>query len=210
MIISEKLFKNIFFDFWYRFGEPPWIIGEAQPDLVEAVEKGEFCGPTVLDAGCGTGSNAIYLASKGFQVTGVDVSAKAISIAKQKAREEKVDVKFITLDALKISSLATKFDTIIDFGLFHNFAGDGRECYVRALSDVCVSNGQLLMQCLGDKAGKYGVFPHKYGPQPLSQAEIRSSFSKGWKIKRIQMGMCKSNEKYENYSSWFTNLTSTA
>ena len=210
VILNKTSFKNLFFDLWYRFGEPPWIIDEAQPDLVEAETKGEICGPTVLDAGCGTGNNAIYLASKGFKVTGVDVSAKAISIAKQKAREAKVEVIFITLDALKITTLAKKFDTIIDFGLFHNFAGDSRERYVRALSDICVSNGQLLMQCLGDKAGKYGVYPHKYGPQPLSQDAIRASFSKRWKIKWIHSGMCKSNEKFENYSSWLTNMTSIA
>ncbi len=77
------LIKNLFFDLWYRFGKPPWIIDQAQPDLIAAVEKGEVCGPTVLDVGCGAGDNAIYLASRGFDVNGIFVSAKAISIAKQ-------------------------------------------------------------------------------------------------------------------------------
>ncbi len=208
MLLNQKSVKNIFFDLWYRFGEPPWTINEAQPDLVEAVSDGEIRGPTVLDAGCGTGDNAIYLASKGFKVTGVDVSAKAISIAMQKARDAKVDVKFITLDALNISSLAMKFDTIIDFGLFHNFAGDSRERYVRELSDVCVSKGQLLMLCIADQAGEYEVYPHRY-PRPLSQDEIRASFSDGWHIEWIRLGVGKSNPKYKDYSSWLTAMTST-
>ena len=140
MILKKGLFKNLFFDLWYRFGKPPWIIDRAQPDLIAAAEKGEVRGPTVLDVGCGTGDNAIYLVSRGFNVTGVDVSAKAIDIAKQKARKVKVDVTFITLDALNIKNLGKKFDTIIDFGLFHNLKNDC-ESYVHALSDVCVSKG---------------------------------------------------------------------
>ncbi len=207
MIFKKGSFKNLFFDLWYRIGKPPWIIDQAQPDLIAAAENGEVSGPTVLDVGCGAGNNAIYLAGRGFDVTGVDVSAKAISIAKQKAREAGVDVTFITLDALNIGTLGKRFDTVIDFGLFHNFEGDNRERYVRALSDVCVSKGQLLMQCLGDQAGEYDVYPHRFGPQPLSQDEIRASFSEGWKIEWIRLGVCKSNQS-EDYSSWLTAMTS--
>ena len=199
--------KNLLFDLWYRFGKPPWIIDQAQPDLIAAVEKGEVCGPTVLDVGCGAGDNAIYLAGRGFDVTGVDVSAKAISIAKQKAREAAVDVTFITLDALKIGTLAKKFDTVIDFGLFHNLKGD-RERYVRALSDVCVSKGQLLMACFSDQAGEYPVYPKRY-PPTVSQDEIRAAFSDGWKIDWFRLGVCKVHKKFDNYSSWLTAMTST-
>jgi len=207
MIFKKSSVKNLFFNLWYKFGKPPWIIDQAQPDLIAAAEKGEVCGPTVLDVGCGVGNNAIYLASRGFDVTGVDVSAKAISIAKQKANQAEVDVTFITLDALKIGTLAKRFDTVIDFGLFHNIVGANRERYVHALSDVCVSKGQLLMQCLGDQAGEYDVYPHFY-PKTLSQDEIRASFSEGWQIEWIRLGLCKSNN-YGDYSSWLTAMTST-
>ncbi len=85
MLIKKRSFKSLLFDLFYRLTKPPWIIDQAQPDLIAAAEKGEVRGPTVLDVGCGSGDNAIYLASRGFKVTGVDFSAKAISIAKQKA-----------------------------------------------------------------------------------------------------------------------------
>ncbi len=205
MLIKKRSLKNLFFDLWYRFGTPPWIIDGAQPDLIAAAEKGDVCGPTVLDVGCGSGDNAIYLASRGFDVTGVDVSAKAISIAKQKAREAKVDVTFITLDALELGTLAKRFDTVIDIGLFHNLEGDDRERYVRVLSDVCASKGQFLMGCLGDQAGEYDVYPHFY-PKTLSQDEIRASFSEGWQIEWIRLGVAHSN--LENFSSWLTSMKS--
>ncbi len=208
MLIKKRSFKSLIFDLWYRFGEPPWIIDQAQPDLIAAAEKGEVRGPTVLDVGCGDGYNAIYLASCGFDVTGVDFSAKAISIAKQKALEAEVDVTFITLDALNIGTLAKRFDTIIDFGLLHNIVGGKRGRYIRALSAVCVSKGQLLMLCLADQAGEYDVYPHRY-PQPLSQDEIRAIFSEGWQIEWIRLGVGKSNQKHEDYASWLASMTST-
>ena len=208
MKFKKGSLKNLFFDLWYRFGKPPWIIDQAQPDLIVAKRKGEIYGPAILDVGCGNGDNAIYLASCGFDVTGVDISAKAIKIAKQKAREVGVNVTFIILDALEIGTLNKKFDTIIDIGLFHNISGNDRSRYVRALSDVCVSKGQFLMLCFSDQKGEYDVYPKRY-PKPMSQDEIRMAFSEGWKIEWFRMGVIKSHEKYKNYSSWLTALTST-
>ncbi|MCH7612510.1 MAG: class I SAM-dependent methyltransferase, partial [Candidatus Marinimicrobia bacterium] len=147
-------------------------------------------------------------AGRGFDVTGVDISAKAISIAKQKASEAEVDVTFITLDALNIGTLANRFDTVIDFGLFHNLGDADRRRYVRALSEVCVSKGQFLMMCLGDEAGEYPVYPKRY-PPTMSQDDIRTYFSEGWKIEWFRLGICKVHEKFENYSSWLTAMTST-
>ncbi len=207
--MSKKgLLKNLFFDLWYRFGKPPWIIDQAQPDLIATAEKGEIRGPTVLDVGCGSGDNAIYLARRGFEVTGVDFSAKAIRIAKQKAREAEVAVTFLTLDALKIGTLDKRFDTVIDFGLFHNLGDADCRRYVRALSEVCVSKGQFLIGCLGAEAGEYPVYPNRY-PPTVSKDDIRASFSEGWKIEWFRVGVCKAHEKFENYSSLLTAMTST-
>lgn len=202
----KQSFKNLLFNLWYKFGKPPWIIDGAQPDLIAVVEKGDVCGPTILDVGCGNGENAIYLAKCGFDVTAVDVSAKAIVFAKQKANEAGVNVTFIALDVLEIGTLNKKFDTIFDSGLFHNITGDARERYLHVLSDVCVSKGQFLMLCCSDQAGEYEVYPHRY-PKPMSQDEIRGAFAEYWKIEWFRMGMVKSNEKYKNYSSWLTAMT---
>jgi len=206
MIFKKGSLKNVLFNLWYKFGKPPWIIDQAQPDLIVAVNKGDVCGPTILDVGCGNGDNAIYLASCGFDVTAVDFSIKAIEIAKQKARKAGVEVTFIALDALKIGTLNKKFDTVIDFGLFHNITGNAREHYVRALSGVCVSNGQFLMSCVGDQAGEYDVYPNRY-PKPMSQNYIGATFSEYWKIEWFRLGVLKSNEKYKDYSSLLTSMT---
>ena len=209
MFIKKMSIKKIFFDLWYRFGKPPWVIDEAQPDLIAAVSDGFVRGPAVLDVGCGTGDNAVYLAGRGFSVTGVDFSAKAISIAKRKALKAAVDATFITLDAFNLGTLAKKFDTVIDFGLFHNLEGKNRERYVRSLRDVCASKGQLLLHCFSDQRGKDEVYPERFGPRPMSQDKIRTSFTEGWQIEWIRSASYKSNHQGEQYSAWLTSIICT-
>ena len=63
----------------YR-GLPPWEIGHPQPAIVDLAAGGGI-GRSVLDAGCGTGENALYLAEQGHEVWGIDVSQLAIEQA---------------------------------------------------------------------------------------------------------------------------------
>jgi 2-polyprenyl-3-methyl-5-hydroxy-6-metoxy-1,4-benzoquinol methylase len=58
----------------------PWDIGRPQPALVRLAAEGGFAG-AVLDAGCGTGENALHVAALGLQVLGVDVAETAVSTA---------------------------------------------------------------------------------------------------------------------------------
>lgn len=79
----QKRSKNDFQTF--NAGErPPWAIGWPQKPFVAMAEQ---IGATTLDAGCGTGENALSLASRGKKVTGVDFVDEAIRRAKQKAQE---------------------------------------------------------------------------------------------------------------------------
>jgi SAM-dependent methyltransferase len=70
----------------YRDGPAPWDIGRPQPAVVRLAARGGFTG-TVLDAGCGTGENALHLASLGLDVLGVDVAETALAIAPERARD---------------------------------------------------------------------------------------------------------------------------
>ena len=63
------------------------------------------------------------------------------------------------------------------------------------------------MGCFSDQAGEYAVYPRFY-PKPMSQDDIRASFSEGWKIEWIRLGGAQSNIS-ENYSAWLTSMTST-
>jgi len=74
----------------------------------------------VLDAGCGTGENALHVASLGLSVLGFDVAETALAIARQKATDRGIEVEFATADAFHLERLGRRFQTVLDCGLFHN------------------------------------------------------------------------------------------
>src|SRR3972149_10558536 len=95
-----KLFWNV----QYVFGRPRWDTGITPPELVEVVEDGVVPRGRALDIGCGTGTNAIYLAKRGFQVVGTDIAWLAIRKARQKARDAGVVAAFYASEATKLGT----------------------------------------------------------------------------------------------------------
>ena len=82
-------------------GVPPWDIGHPQREVLALADAGSFRSP-VLDAGCGTGENALALAARGLEVVGLDASPRAIGKAMDKARERRLDgVDFLVADAVE-------------------------------------------------------------------------------------------------------------
>jgi SAM-dependent methyltransferase len=83
----------------YLDGPAPWDIGEPQPAILRLAGEGAFAG-AVLDAGCGTGENALHVASLGLHVLGVDVAETALSIVREKAAGRGIDAEFVVAEAL--------------------------------------------------------------------------------------------------------------
>lgn len=95
----------------YRDGPAPWDIGRPQPAIARLASAGGFAG-TVLDAGCGTGENALHVAARGLSVVGVDVAQTALAMARAKAEMRGLDVEFVAADALRLQRLGRRFTTI--------------------------------------------------------------------------------------------------
>jgi SAM-dependent methyltransferase len=166
------------FESAYRNGPPPWDIGRPQPALVRLAEDGLITGE-VLDVGCGTGENALYLASLGLTVTGVDAAPTAIAQAEAKAAARAGSARFLVADALELETLGHPFDTVIDCGLFHTFTDDDRERFARSLHRAVRPGGRYVLLCFSDQqAGDLG-------PRRVSQSEIRATFAAGWRIESI-------------------------
>lgn len=162
----------------YDDGPAPWDIGEPQPAVVRLASSGGFTG-RVLDAGCGTGENALHLASLGLPVLGVDVAGTALAIARAAADDRGLDVEFAAADALRLHDVGRTFDTVLDCGLFHTFDGDERTAYVASLASVTAHGGTVHVLCFGDGAGA--------GPHPVTRDELRSAFGSadGWHVAAI-------------------------
>ncbi len=163
-----------FFNSAYE-GIPPWDIGRPQKEFIRLAENGEISGK-VLDAGCGTGENALYLAGLGFEVWGIDAAPSAIKKAKENAKKRGITINFLVSDALKLQFLQNKFDTIIDCGLFHVFSDEERPIFTASLSSALHPGGKYFILCFSEHE------PGSYGPRRVTQAEIRAAFRKGWKI----------------------------
>jgi SAM-dependent methyltransferase len=102
----------------YASGNTPWDSGKPSEELRRALNAERLTGNSVLEFGCGTGTNAVALARCGFAVTAVDSVEQAIKTARDKARAAAVDVDFRVADVLK-GDLGGPYDILFDRGVYH-------------------------------------------------------------------------------------------
>jgi SAM-dependent methyltransferase len=176
------------FDKLYR-GEPafegaptprgiPWDIRQAQPRLMELEALGGFSGE-VLDIGCGLGDNAIYLASRGHSVTGLDGSPAAIEEARRRAADAGVTVTFDVADATDLSGYEGRFDTVVDSALYHCLDDDARRAYIAALYRATRPGARLHLSCFSEGQVNGLVAPMGHVPE----SNIRDTLTaNGWRI----------------------------
>ena len=158
---------------------PPWDIGHPQPVFVRLADQGLLAG-RVLDSGCGTGEHTLLAAAHGAEATGIDVSARAIGLARAKAAERGSAARFETGDVLRLGDLGVAFDTIIDSGVFHVFDDEDRARYVASLASALRPGGRCYLICFSDRQ------PGDAGPRRVSQDELRAAFGDGWAVASIE------------------------
>jgi len=158
-------------------GQPPWDIGKPQKPFIDVADQTTG---SVLDAGCGTGDTALFLAGRGCQVTGIDFIAEAIRRAKQKAAKQGVQATFLVKDAMTLKDWTERFDNVIDCGLFHVFSDEDRRRYVEGLATVLKSGGRVFLMCF------WGEEPGTQRPRRVSRKETKDAFSQGWVIESIE------------------------
>ena len=172
---------------------PPWDVGVPQPAFVALVKDGEIRPGRALDAGCGTGENAIMLARSGCTVAGIDVSPRAIgeAVTKAKAAGPHVHIDFMVGNALELDRYfgPGSFDTAIDSGLFHALADEERPVYARQVHRVLRPGGGYFMLCFSDQQ------PGEWGPRRVSRGEIERTFAPLFRINYIRDSHFLSNTR---------------
>jgi SAM-dependent methyltransferase len=164
----------------YLDGPAPWDLGRPQPAVVRLAARGAFRGP-VLDAGCGTGENALHLAALGLPVLGVDVAGTALAVARQHAADRGLAAEFAAADALHLERLGRRFATVLDCGLFHSLDADERRTYLASLASVTEAGAILHVLCFADTGPDAG-------PHPVSRDALSGAFAvgTGWELAAVE------------------------
>ena len=188
------------FEATYQAGHAPWDIGRPQPEIVTLAAEGEIVGD-VLDVGCGTGENALYLASLGRRVVGVDAAPTAVARARAKAAERALPATFLVADALDLAKLRRRFETVVDCGLFHTFEPEQRRLYAHSLCEVLSPGGTLQLLCFSDEE------PPGPGPRRIAQYELGDAFRGIFVTSRIRPGRFETTEPGWTPRAWIATLT---
>ena len=149
---------------------PGWDVGRPCSHLVKAVEDGTFRPGRAIVFGCGSGTNAVYLARKGFEVTGVDVAPTALAIAQNKAQKEGVKVDWVMADVLSLPKMEP-FDLIFDRGCYHHICLYNSAGYVEALRRLSHPGTQAMILAGSPADGNSG------GPPRVKKETISNDFS---------------------------------
>ena len=104
----------------HDFRKLPWETVKPDEELVRILKEGKMKKCKVLDIGCGSGTNSIFLAKHGFDVVGVDISPTAIKLAKKRTKDVGVKVKLLVANAYILKFAKNSFDFVFDRGCFHH------------------------------------------------------------------------------------------
>lgn len=141
--------KKWLYELVYRFVPGNWIFGSNSKieGLVELAIEGRIEPGRAITLGCGLGRETIYLAKKGFEVTGLDFSPTAIKRARRKAIAEGVEVQFIVDDLTNLQDVSGTFDLITDFGALNDMSQKARDLYAQNVFPLTYPGSRYLMFC---------------------------------------------------------------
>ena len=158
---------------------PGWDTGRTSTNLQKAVTNDLIEPGRAAVLGCGTGTNAIYLAKQGFEVTGIDIAPTALNLAKAKADKASVDIDWLLADVTRAPKLKP-FDVIFDRGCYHGVRSANAAGYVNTLRQLTRCGSRILI--LAGNANEQ----RQYGPPRVKEEEIRSDFASGFRIVELQ------------------------
>jgi SAM-dependent methyltransferase len=163
----------------YAAGQMPWDKGEPDDNLVELVRQGRVTKGRVLEIGCGTGTNALWLAAQGFEVVALDVAPLAIERAKAKAaaapqdvaKRCKLEVRDILAADLPAELQGAGFQLAFDRGCFHVFdEAKDQQTFAARIAKALAPSG-LWLSLLGSTEGP----AREMGPPRRSARDITAA-----------------------------------
>jgi SAM-dependent methyltransferase len=188
--------RRWFFEWQYWFGKPRWDTNVTPPEVVTYIANTTTRG-RALDVGCGTGTNAIFLAQHGFEVVAVDFSRAAIARARAKARRARVAIDFYVADVTRLDFLHTPFDFVLDIGCLHGVDSAHRARYAEHLARLTRAGAMFMLYAFAP--------PPPDAPRSrlrsagITEEQVRALFAAHFDVERVQHG----TERGERASAWY-------
>jgi SAM-dependent methyltransferase len=166
------MISSLFYRLAYRSGTPRWDSPEPRPELAELAQRRPP--GRVLDLGCGTGSDVLYLASLGWEAVGVDFVPQAIAIARSRAAASGSSATFIVGDVTRLreAGVVGPFDLVIDVGCYHGIPAGRRDAYGAGVAAVTGPGGDLYLAGISDPPAAWRVL----GAAGLRADDVRHRF----------------------------------
>jgi SAM-dependent methyltransferase len=141
------------FNLRYLLGKTRWDTGIVPPEVRDFVLN--HPPGRAMDLGCGTGTNLVFLASRGWQVDGVDFSRLAVNAARRRLRNAGLVAGVWQDDVTTLASIQSEYNYILDIGCYHQLNPDGRQAYRANLNRLMAPACVLMMygHCWTPKSG---------------------------------------------------------
>ncbi|QDT53163.1 tellurite resistance protein TehB [Caulifigura coniformis] len=160
----------------YRDGNLPWDTGRPSSELQRVLSRHAIGPCRALDLGCGTGTNSVWLAQQGFDVTGIDVAALAIERATERARAAGVNAKFVAADILKLPDPDRPFSFFFDRGCYHAVRRGAPAAYVPVIARQLAPGASGLI--LAGNANE----THSPGPPVVTDLQLHDELGVAFNI----------------------------
>ena len=164
----------------YRDGDMRWDSGLPSRELGRLLGEWPTSRGRAIELGCGTGTNAIFLATLGFQVTGVDCSPTAIRLAEEKAQSKEVSVEWVEADVQHFGAGSSPFGLVFDRGCYHCCRRVDLPGYLESLRNV-TSTGSRYIGLMGNADD-----PNPDGPPRVTAEEVCGELSPLFKILQLR------------------------
>jgi SAM-dependent methyltransferase len=165
----------------YRSGVTPWDSGRPSEELERVLAEVKIAPCRAVELGCGTGTNAVWLAQQGFDVTACDISSLALAKARQRARDAGVATRFLEANVLDpLTDLAGPFDFFFDRGCYHVVRRENVEAYLDTLRRL-THPGSVGLILTGNARQ-----PHDPGPPVVSEEELRAELGRVVEILQLR------------------------
>ena len=180
---------SAFYKIAYQVGFHPWEDLADHPPFADTLtrliarEEGDGGPPfgRALDVGSGSGVWGVSLAQRGWDVTGVELVARAVARARKRAAAASVPMRIVRADVTKLRAggVGIGFRLILDTGTFHGLTGPQRAAMGREITAVAAADATVLLDVFA---------PGRRGPLPrgATPSDIEAAFP-AWRITDVEV-----------------------